>query len=142
MANKNPHNFANLPKDELKEIAAKGGRHSHGGSASEKEMGTNVEIETETSNQGEHLRGFAAMAQSDPERLREIAAKGGRHSHGASEGEKEMGANVETETETGNQGEHPRGFAAMAQSDPDRLREIAAKGGRHSHSGSGSQKSE
>ena len=32
MADKNPANFANLPKDELKEIAAKGGHASHGSS--------------------------------------------------------------------------------------------------------------
>lgn len=31
MADSNPANFANLPKDELKEIAAKGGHASHGG---------------------------------------------------------------------------------------------------------------
>src|SRR5690242_20514795 len=30
MASTNPSNFANLPKDELKEIAAKGGHASHG----------------------------------------------------------------------------------------------------------------
>lgn len=30
MADSNPANFANLPKDELKEIAAKGGHASHG----------------------------------------------------------------------------------------------------------------
>jgi general stress protein YciG len=30
MASSNPSNFANLPKDELKEIAAKGGHASHG----------------------------------------------------------------------------------------------------------------
>jgi general stress protein YciG len=30
MASTNPANFANLPKDELKEIAAKGGHASHG----------------------------------------------------------------------------------------------------------------
>lgn len=30
MASSNPANFANLPKDELKEIAAKGGHASHG----------------------------------------------------------------------------------------------------------------
>lgn len=30
MADSNPHNFANLPKDELREIAAKGGQASHG----------------------------------------------------------------------------------------------------------------
>ena len=32
MASTNPANFANLPKDELKEIAAKGGHASHGSS--------------------------------------------------------------------------------------------------------------
>lgn len=30
MADTNPANFANLPKDELREIAAKGGHASHG----------------------------------------------------------------------------------------------------------------
>lgn len=38
MADSNPANFANLPKDQLKEIAAKGGHASHGGS-SESEVG-------------------------------------------------------------------------------------------------------
>lgn len=32
MASTNPANFANLPKDELKDIAAKGGHASHGSS--------------------------------------------------------------------------------------------------------------
>lgn len=31
-ATNNPANFANLPKDELREIAAKGGHASHGSS--------------------------------------------------------------------------------------------------------------
>ncbi|KAF2466746.1 uncharacterized protein BDR25DRAFT_293139 [Lindgomyces ingoldianus] len=35
MANTNPPNFANLPKDELREIAAKGGHASHGGQVAE-----------------------------------------------------------------------------------------------------------
>lgn len=33
MASSNPANFANLPKDELREIAAKGGHASHGSTA-------------------------------------------------------------------------------------------------------------
>lgn len=33
MASSNPSNFSNLPKDELREIAAKGGHASHGGGA-------------------------------------------------------------------------------------------------------------
>jgi hypothetical protein len=31
MADNNPANFANLPKDKLKDIASKGGHASHGG---------------------------------------------------------------------------------------------------------------
>jgi general stress protein YciG len=31
MADNNPGNFANRPKEEVREIAAKGGRASHGG---------------------------------------------------------------------------------------------------------------
>ncbi len=50
-------------------------------------------------------RGFAAMPK---ERVRAIAAKGGRHSHGGGR----------------------RDFAAMPK---ERVRQIAAKGGRHSH---------
>ena len=35
MASSNPANFANLPKDELREIAAKGGHASHGAHSGE-----------------------------------------------------------------------------------------------------------
>ena len=35
MASSNPSNFANLPKDKLSEIAAKGGHASHGSGNSE-----------------------------------------------------------------------------------------------------------
>jgi hypothetical protein len=38
MADSNPANFANLPKDQLKEIAAKGGHASHGASGSNNEV--------------------------------------------------------------------------------------------------------
>lgn len=34
MADNNPRNFANLPKDELKDIASKGGHASGGGNQS------------------------------------------------------------------------------------------------------------
>jgi general stress protein YciG len=40
MADSNPANFANLPKDELKEIAAKGGHASHGASGKDNEVST------------------------------------------------------------------------------------------------------
>jgi hypothetical protein len=35
MASNNPQNFANLPKEEVRELAAKGGRASHGGRSDE-----------------------------------------------------------------------------------------------------------
>jgi len=38
MADSNPANFANLPKDQLKDIAAKGGHASHGSSNKENEV--------------------------------------------------------------------------------------------------------
>ncbi|PVI01215.1 conidiation-specific protein 10 [Periconia macrospinosa] len=53
----NPGNFANRPKEEVEEIARKGGQSSHSG-------------------------GFAAM---DPEKRREIASKGGKASSGSFE---------------------------------------------------------
>lgn len=37
MADSNPANFANLPKDKLSEIAAKGGHASHGGGSHKQE---------------------------------------------------------------------------------------------------------
>lgn len=40
MASTNPANFANLPKDELREIAAKGGHASHGASTTQTEVST------------------------------------------------------------------------------------------------------
>ncbi|KAL5420133.1 hypothetical protein PMIN04_006610 [Paraphaeosphaeria minitans] len=41
MADSNPANFANLPKDELREIAAKGGHASHGSNAQAEVSPTN-----------------------------------------------------------------------------------------------------
>ena len=48
MASSNPSNFANLPKDELKEIAAKGGHASHG-------SGNNQVSHHLTPSQAQHL---------------------------------------------------------------------------------------
>ncbi|KAF5001623.1 hypothetical protein FGRMN_929 [Fusarium graminum] len=56
---KNPGNFANRPKEEVREIASKGGKASHG-----------------------HSGGFASM---DPEKRREIASEGGKASSGSFE---------------------------------------------------------
>ncbi|KAF2274730.1 conidiation-specific protein 10 [Westerdykella ornata] len=55
--NPNPGNFANRPKEEVQEIASKGGQASHSG-------------------------GFASM---DPDKQREIASKGGHASSGSFE---------------------------------------------------------
>ncbi|KAK4110291.1 hypothetical protein N656DRAFT_680086, partial [Canariomyces notabilis] len=55
--NTNPGNFANRPKEEVREIASKGGQASHSG-------------------------GFASM---DPDKQREIASKGGQASSGSFE---------------------------------------------------------
>ncbi|KAI1360319.1 conidiation-specific protein 10 [Xylaria arbuscula] len=55
--NQNPGNFANRPKDEVREIASKGGQASHNS-------------------------GFASM---DPDKQREIASKGGQASSGSFE---------------------------------------------------------
>jgi len=42
MADNNPGNFANRPTEEVKEIAAKGGRASHGGGSSGGSDNSNV----------------------------------------------------------------------------------------------------
>ncbi|KEF52102.1 conidiation-specific protein 10 [Exophiala aquamarina CBS 119918] len=55
--NDNPGNFANLPKEEVQEIASKGGQASHNS-------------------------GFASM---DPDKQRDIASKGGQASSGSFE---------------------------------------------------------
>ncbi|KAK3984504.1 cytochrome P450 [Cladorrhinum sp. PSN332] len=57
MADNNPGNFANRPKEEVQAIASKGGQASHSG-------------------------GFASM---DPDKQREIASKGGKASSGSFE---------------------------------------------------------
>ncbi|KAI8669692.1 hypothetical protein NCS57_00785200 [Fusarium keratoplasticum] len=54
--NTNPGNFANRPKEEVQEIASKGGKTSTGG--------------------------FASM---DPDKLREVASEGGKASSGSFE---------------------------------------------------------
>ncbi|KAF2737901.1 hypothetical protein EJ04DRAFT_550183 [Polyplosphaeria fusca] len=41
MADSNPRNFANLPKEELRDIAAKGGHASHGASSNETQQERN-----------------------------------------------------------------------------------------------------
>jgi len=71
MASSNPSNFANLPKDELREIAAKGGHASHGGdhsgdSAGSDHAGRNAD--------GTFVKGSSVAS--------ELGAQGGHASHG------------------------------------------------------------
>ncbi|KAM0666055.1 hypothetical protein ACQRIU_003910 [Beauveria bassiana] len=66
MADNNPGNFANRPKEEVQNIAAKGGKASGGGQTSDGGSDSN----SNTGNQG-----FASM---DPDKQREIASKGGK----------------------------------------------------------------
>src|SRR4051812_4859952 len=92
--------FAAMDPDEQREIASMGGRASHGGRGAnyrsnddegwEEEQGSSSRMRSrndyddEDDNRssrggGSSRRGFAAM---DPDRQREIAAEGGRASHG------------------------------------------------------------
>ncbi|KAJ2981891.1 hypothetical protein NQ176_g1737 [Zarea fungicola] len=72
MADNNPGNFANRPKEEVKEIASKGGKASGGGQTSD--GGPNSK---DHSTSGTGRQGFASM---DPDKQREIASKGGKSS--------------------------------------------------------------
>ena len=65
MASSNPANFANLPKDELKEIAAKGGHASHGAAEPSHPPGRNPDG---TFTQGSEV-------------AKELGAKGGHIAH-------------------------------------------------------------
>lgn len=76
------HGFQNWDKDELREVARKGGQHSHGGGRG----GENAQAERGLSGSGggsTENRGFAAM---NPEQQEEIARQGGltsqAHRHG------------------------------------------------------------
>ena len=76
MASSSPANFANLPKDELKEIAAKGGHASHGASTTPSDT-------PDRNPDGTFTKGS--------ELAKELGAQGGHAAHdsttgGASEG--------------------------------------------------------
>lgn len=84
-ASNNPGNFANRDKDEVREIAAKGGRASHGGGtgASSDDSGNSGNSGsggTQNTNPGN-------FANRPKEEVREIAAKGGRASGGGTSDE-------------------------------------------------------
>ncbi|KAF9167785.1 hypothetical protein DFQ26_003180 [Actinomortierella ambigua] len=117
----NPHNFANLPKDELRSIAAKGGRHSH-----HPERNATPEEMEQTADDDHPSRGFAAMS---PEKQHEIASKGG-HAAQVHAGFTNMDPDKhhEAAVKGGHVSQaHGGGFANMSK---DRLHEVATKGGR------------
>ncbi|KAL8315887.1 hypothetical protein RB601_002076 [Gaeumannomyces tritici] len=68
MANTNPGNFANRPKEEVLAAASKGGKAS------------STATESAPDDSGTGKQGFASM---DPERVREIASMGGKASSGS-----------------------------------------------------------
>ena len=68
MASTNPANFANLPKDELKEIAAKGGHASHG-------------AHYESSNSEHPDRNPDGTFTKGSELAKELGAQGGHAAH-------------------------------------------------------------
>jgi general stress protein YciG len=68
MSSTNPSNFANLPKDELREIAAKGGHASHGGHSTESTGGHADRNPDGTFTKGSEL-------------AKELGAQGGHAAH-------------------------------------------------------------
>ncbi|KAI1184745.1 hypothetical protein F5B17DRAFT_68397 [Nemania serpens] len=105
-SNDNPGNFANRSKEEVREIAAKGGRSSGGNQQTSDDSydnsSSNKSSNTSSGNTGNDNPGNFANRPKDE--VREIAAKGGHASHSG-------------------------GFASM---DPDKQREIASMGGKAS----------
>jgi general stress protein YciG len=71
MSSTNPSNFANLPKDELREIAAKGGHASHGGHSTESTESTS----------GHADRNPDGTFTKGSELAKELGAQGGHAAH-------------------------------------------------------------
>ncbi|KAF8245406.1 hypothetical protein K440DRAFT_410591 [Wilcoxina mikolae CBS 423.85] len=102
MASNNPHNFANLPKEEVRELAAKGGRASHGDRSEESYQKRDTRDTTSSGDSDLPGNGNPGNFANRPkEEVRAIASKGGQASHSG-------------------------GFANM---DPEKQREIASMGG-------------
>jgi len=78
-ASNNPGNFANRDKDEVREIAAKGGRASHSGGGSSSD--DNSTQSGSTGHQGGSKETNPGNFANRPkEEVREIASKGGKAS--------------------------------------------------------------
>jgi len=99
MADTNPGNFANRPKEEVREAARKGGLAGRSGDSNEESAPTAAGTNTNPGNfanrpkeevveaarkggQASHSGGFASM---DPDKQREIASMGGQASSGSFE---------------------------------------------------------
>src|SRR4051794_24812988 len=91
----------------------------------------------------DNLRGFAKMKEEDPEKLHEIASKGG-HAPKSSGNQGFASMDPDQQKEIASKGglasqekQHaegkPIGFAKLKEEDPERLKEIARDGGKHSH---------
>ncbi|KAF2278457.1 uncharacterized protein EI97DRAFT_456852 [Westerdykella ornata] len=78
MASNNPGNFANRPKEEVREIAAKGGHASHGGGRS----GGNGDSHNDSSAGGQPGRNPDGTFTKGSQVASELGAIGGHHSHG------------------------------------------------------------
>ncbi|KAF9934641.1 hypothetical protein BGZ67_003777 [Mortierella alpina] len=76
----NPGNFANRPKEEVRDAARKGGKHSHSGSASAQEQSASRDDE-----RGSY--GNSGQFETGSERAREAGRMGGRTS-GSSGGDR------------------------------------------------------
>ncbi|KAF9288606.1 hypothetical protein BGZ68_010906 [Mortierella alpina] len=70
----NPGNFANRPKEEVREAARKGGEHSHQGSATAEKMSASKDDDQRGTT------GNTGQFESGSERAREAGRKGGRMS--------------------------------------------------------------
>ncbi|KAF9954470.1 hypothetical protein BGZ72_004575 [Mortierella alpina] len=69
----NPGNFANRPKEEVREAARKGGEHSHSGPAS-------AEKQSASKDEGRGMSGNSGQFEPGSERTRQAGRKGGRKS--------------------------------------------------------------
>lgn len=92
--------FASMPKDQVRRIAAMGGRASHGGhggnsagikgrTSSTSRVSNSSRGTSRVSGRSGGKRGFAAM---DKDEVRRIAAMGGKASHGGHSGSKSLGS--------------------------------------------------
>jgi general stress protein YciG len=109
MASSNPSNFANLPKDELREIAAKGGHASHSGAA-------HTGDSTNNDHAGRNPDGTFTKGSSVAS---ELGAQGGHASHGGGSN----GSDIQA-------GRNPDGTFTKGS---DLAKELGAQGGHAAH---------